>query len=313
MKKEQRKPIVELKDVRKVYIMGKNRNAKKANQAIRKFSHKTQKLYTKIQKLRNCCRDCCRAKIKKLEQELKAQEKILSQAQTLFSGEKYRQAYRVVTGKQLKLKQARGVVVHALNGVNLGIYPGEFVAIMGPSGSGKSTLLNMIGCLDRPSHGSVWIDGLNVTEMPRRSLPKIRLEKVGFVFQSFNLLPTMTALENVMMALRYKGGRDGRKKKQAVEILRKVGLGDRLDHRPTELSGGQSQRVAIARALVNKPAIILADEPTGELDSKTSKELVKIMKDLNRKLGQTFIIVTHDEAVTKEVDRVIKVKDGKVS
>lgn len=305
------KPIVELKDVRKIYIMGKNRPAKKAHKAIRKFSKKIYRLYVKIQKLENSQFDKSK-KVKKLKMQLRDCEELLLKSQGLFSEEKYLQAFRAIAKKGLRKHKDKGIVIHALNGINLKIQAGEFVAIVGPSGSGKSTLLNMIGCLDRPSHGSVWIEGLNVTEMPRRSLPKIRLEKVGFVFQSFNLIPTLTALENVMMALRYKGGRDGNKKRKTIAMLKKVGLGNRLNHKPTELSGGQVQRVAIARALVNNPAIILADEPTGELDSKTSKELVRMMKDLNRKLGQTFIVVTHDEAITKTVDRVIRVKDGKI-
>ena len=305
-------PIVELRDVRKIYIMGRNRGAKKANQAIGKLIKDSCSLYQKIQDLSKRQSDKIK-KLKKLQERLKQKEKVLERAQSLFSSEKYPQAFKVATGKNLKPRKVRGVVVHALNGVNLKINRGEFVAIMGPSGSGKSTLLNLIGCLDRPSHGSVLVDGLNVTEMPRRSLPKVRLNKIGFVFQSFNLIPTLTALENVTLALKYKGGHRGGKKRKAIQALKKVGLGNRLNHRPDELSGGQGQRVAIARALINQPAIVLADEPTGELDSKTSKDLVKMMRNLNRKLNQTFIIVTHDPMITKAVGRVIKVKDGKVN
>ncbi len=308
-----KEPIVELKEVRKVYIMGKNRPAKKAHQKIRKLARRIATLYAREQKILNKKNVCCREKrLVKIQSHRKRLEQVLNQAQKLFSNDEYYKAYKLVSGRNMRKYQDKGVVVHALNGVNLQINRGEFVAIMGPSGSGKSTLLNMIGCLDRPSRGAVWMDGVNVTEMPRRFLPKIRLEKIGFIFQSFNLIPTLTALENVVLALRYRGGLNGRKKKEAKEMLTKVGLGSRLDHRPDELSGGQKQRVAIARALINKPAIILADEPTGELDSKTSAELIKMMKDLNRKMGQTFIIVTHDPMITKSVDRVIKVKDGKI-
>ena len=202
--------------------------------------------------------------------------------------------------------------VAALRGVDLRIARQEFVSIVGRSGSGKSTLLHLLGCLDRPTTGSVWLDGVDITTLPRRRLPAIRRQKVGFVFQQFNLLPHLTALENVMLPLRYGGvgGREGRRRAQ--DLLDRVGLAGRLAHRPTELSGGEQQRVALARSLVNRPAIVLADEPTGEVDTHTAAEIVALLRDLNRAAGQTFIIVTHDPLVAAATDRTLALQDGQI-
>ena len=202
--------------------------------------------------------------------------------------------------------------VAALNGVSLRVEHGEFIAIMGRSGSGKSTLLNLIGCLDRPSSGKVVLNGREVSGAPGRDLPKIRREQVGFVFQNFNLIPTFKAVDNVMLPLRYARLPSGEARRRAVEMLEAVDMGGRLGHRPTELSGGEQQRVAIARALVNRPSVILADEPTGEVDSETSEAIIRLMKGLNETQGQTFLIVTHDEMVAGQVTRLIRMKDGRI-
>jgi len=203
--------------------------------------------------------------------------------------------------------------VPALRGVDLSVEAGEFVAVMGRSGSGKSTLLNLLGCLDRPTEGRVWLDGLEVTALSRRRLPRIRQQMVGFVFQQFNLLPGLTALENVMLPLRYSrvGRAEGRRRARA--LLERVGLAERGHHRPAELSGGEQQRVAVARALVNEPAIVLADEPTGELDTHTAGEIMALLHDLNQSQGQTFICVTHDPGVAERTQRTIYLSDGLVS
>ncbi|OGL31020.1 macrolide ABC transporter ATP-binding protein [Candidatus Saccharibacteria bacterium RIFCSPHIGHO2_02_FULL_47_12] len=216
-----------------------------------------------------------------------------------------------MTGRKIKPKSGKGSVVHALNGVSLEIKAGELVAIMGPSGSGKSTLLNMLGILDQPTSGQIHIDSSDVTATKGRNLPGLRSKKLGFVFQSFNLVPTLTALENVMLPLKYKGLHLRTRKKQARDALETVGLGDRLDHKPAELSGGQQQRVAIARSIVSNPAIILADELTGELDSKMTEEVMRLVLKLN-KAGQTFIIVTHNPDVAKLCRRIIYMKDGRI-
>ncbi len=204
------------------------------------------------------------------------------------------------------------VQVNALNGLNLQVESGEFIAIMGRSGSGKSTLLNMLGCLDRPSSGVVFIAGTDVTKLPRRALPRVRREKIGFVFQHFNLVPSLTALENVMLPLKYMGVRGGERARRAREALEHVGLLDRANHRPAELSGGEQQRVAVARAIVTRPAIVLGDELTGELDTKTSHAVIELLRQFNRELKQTFILVTHDPMVAAQTDRVIHLQDGQV-
>jgi putative ABC transport system ATP-binding protein len=206
--------------------------------------------------------------------------------------------------------------IHALRGVDLSVERQAFISIMGRSGSGKSTLLHLVGCLDRPTSGSVWLDGLEVTALPRRRLPAIRRQKVGFMFQEFNLLPYLTALENVLLPRRYsaKGaGLGPREARQRAEyLLERVGLADRLTHRPVELSGGEQQRVALARSLINRPAIILADELTGEVDTRTAAEIVELLRELNQSEGQTFILVTHDPLVAEATDRTLYLQDGQI-
>jgi len=203
------------------------------------------------------------------------------------------------------------VEVHALRGISLNVAKGEFISIMGPSGCGKSTLMHIVGCLDRPSSGHVLLDEVDVDELNDNDLAEIRNKKVGFVFQTFNLLPKLNAIENVELPLIYAGvDFDGRRKK-AAELLETVGLGDRMYHKPSELSGGQSQRVAIARSLANDPSIILADEPTGNLDSKSGDEIIHLFTDLNSR-GITMIIVTHDQEIANHSKRIVKLKDGLV-
>jgi len=196
-------------------------------------------------------------------------------------------------------------------GVTLEIYPNEYVAIMGPSGSGKSTLMNIVGCLDTPSSGLYEFNGINVSEMNDNELARIRNSSIGFVFQTFNLLPRSDALHNVELPLIYGGYHSSKRKQRAREVLEQVGLGDRTHHKPNELSGGQRQRVAIARALVTDPSIILADEPTGNLDTRTGEEIMLLFDQLHRE-GNTIILVTHEEEIARHAHRVIRVRDGKI-
>ncbi|MBN1259986.1 MAG: ABC transporter ATP-binding protein [Anaerolineae bacterium] len=218
-------------------------------------------------------------------------------------------AYVVEAHELVKTYRMGEVEVHALNGLNLRIAKGAFVSVMGPSGSGKSTLLNVLGCMDRPSSGTILVDGVELGRAPRKHLPRIRREKLGFVFQQYHLLGHMTALENVMLPLRYTNVGQKEARRRATELLARVGLGDRVHHRPLEMSGGQQQRVAVARALINHPAIILADEPTGNLDSKSGDEIMDLLQALNAN-GQTIIAVTHDPRVAERTGRTIILRDG---
>jgi len=202
------------------------------------------------------------------------------------------------------------VLVSALQQITLDIEQGEFVAIFGPSGSGKSTLLHVLGGLDRPDRGSIYIDGINLSTLNDAKLAEVRLKKIGFVFQFFNLLPRLTALRNVELPLTLADVPEKESVQKATEMLELVGLKDRISHRPTELSGGEQQRVAIARALINDPKIVLADEPTGNLDTTTGWEIVRLMKRLNEEKGQTFVVVTHDQSVAETAHRMIHLKDG---
>jgi len=202
------------------------------------------------------------------------------------------------------------VMVPALRGVSFKVARGEFVAVLGPSGSGKSTLMHILGALDRPDEGKVFIDGMDLSALSDDELAEVRLRKIGFVFQFFNLLSRFTAFRNVEIPLALADFSDKESNERAMEILRLVGLEDRLNHRPAELSGGEQQRVAIARALVNNPSMILADEPTGNLDTTTGWEIVQLMKYLNEEKGQTFVIVTHDPTMAEVADRMILLKDG---
>ena len=201
--------------------------------------------------------------------------------------------------------------VQALRGVSLDIGRNEYVAIMGPSGSGKSTLMNMIGCLDTPTGGEYWLNGQEVSQLSDDQLARVRNKEIGFVFQTFNLLPRATSLHNVELPLVYAGVSAKERRNRASAALRRVGLGDRMDHRPNELSGGQRQRVAIARALVNEPSILLADEPTGNLDSTTSEEIMQVFGELHRQ-GQTIIMVTHEADIAAHAERTVVLRDGRV-
>ena len=218
---------------------------------------------------------------------------------------------RILQVQNIKKSYHMGrVVVPALRGVSFDVEEGEFLAVLGPSGSGKSTLLHLIGCLDRPDEGEILFEGRNVLILNDDELAELRLKRIGFVFQFFNLLPRLTALENVKIPLALAGISDKEADERARKLLEMVGLGERLNHRPSELSGGEQQRVAIARALINNPKLVLADEPTGNLDTKSGWEIVNLMRKLNEDLGQTFIVVTHDPQIAEVADRIIYLKDG---
>lgn len=219
----------------------------------------------------------------------------------------------IIEIRNLSKVYSDGVEVRALDGIDLDIKRGEFLSIIGPSGSGKSTLLHMVGILDTPTTGKITIDGRVITEMSEKERSKARNEILGFVFQYHHLLPDFSALENVMMPLFISGKNKKDAKKIASGLLNDVGLGDRMDHRPNQLSGGQAQRVAVARALANNPSIVIGDEPTGNLDTKSSDMIYELLRKLNRDRGQTFILVTHDEKMARKTDRIIRLVDGKVS
>jgi len=290
--------ILQLKQLTKTYILGTRKNALKAQRAIQKLQAQTEELIRHHQSTR--------------ADEIRENQEILTAAQNLFTEERYEESYRVITGKSLKRRpKDRGTVVHALRGVDLVIKEGDLVAIVGPSGSGKSTLLNMLGLLDQPTAGEIYLKGVNVASIKTHDLPEIRAKQLGFVFQAFNLVPTLTAIENVMLPLKYADIPKRKRRTIAKEALEKVGLAKRINHSPNELSGGERQRVAIARSIVNNPSIIFGDELTGELDSKMTAEIMKLIVELN-KAGQTFIIVTHNPEVAKVCKRVVYMKDGEV-
>lgn len=218
----------------------------------------------------------------------------------------------VVDARDLvKVYKMGDVEVRALRGLSIQIMRGEVIAIMGPSGSGKSTLMNILGCLDKPTSGEYYLDNVSVAELNDDQLAEIRNSKVGFVFQTFNLLPRATALANVELPLRYAS--DGKNRRQRAQAaLEAVGLGDRLHHRPNELSGGEQQRVAIARALINNPTMVMADEPTGNLDTKSGDEIMELLLELNQEYGTTLIIVTHDKDIAERAQRIVRIRDGQV-
>lgn len=217
----------------------------------------------------------------------------------------------IQTRQLRKTYQLGDETVHALDGVDLDVEPGDYVAVMGPSGSGKSTLLNVLGCLDTPTSGGYRLGEDEVAALDDDALSALRGRHIGFVFQSFHLLPRLSALENVMLPARFAGGTDASTEARARELLRRLGLGDRLNHRPNQLSGGQRQRVAIARALINQPRVILADEPTGNLDSRTSEEIMQLFAELNAE-GQTILMVTHEDDIAARARRVVVMRDGQI-
>ena len=211
-----------------------------------------------------------------------------------------------------KIYKLGEVEVPAIRGINIEIKEREFVSIIGKSGSGKSTCLNLVGCLDVPTRGSIYLDGKNIAKLDEGELARIRGKKIGFIFQTFNLIPSLTTVENVMVPMIFQNYDAKQRQRRAEVLLRKVGLGHRLDHKPSELSGGERQRVAIARSLANDPEVILADEPTGNLDTKTGEQILALLSELHMKEGKTLIIVTHDNYIAKKAERIIELKDGVV-
>jgi putative ABC transport system ATP-binding protein len=236
----------------------------------------------------------------------------VSRAQEFRTGDTPLPDIVILTHKLAREYDMGSEVVRALRGVDLQIRRNEYVAVMGPSGSGKSTLMNLIGCLDTPTAGEYWLNGQKVSDLADDDLARIRNKEIGFVFQTFNLLPRATALHNVELPLIYAGMASRERRAQAAQALTRVGLGDRMEHKPNELSGGQRQRVAIARALVNDPSILLADEPTGNLDSTTSQEIMQVFGDLHRQ-GQTVVMVTHEADIAAHAARVVTLRDGLVA
>ena len=222
--------------------------------------------------------------------------------------------YAVDARDLTKVYQMGEIEVRALQGVSVQVKPREIVAIIGPSGSGKSTMMNILGALDRPTSGEYYLDGENVAHMTDEQLADVRNRKVGFIFQRFNLLPRSSALSNVQLPLRYLRGSNGKKSREelARKALESVGLGNRLHHRPSELSGGQQQRVAVARAIVNNPAIVMADEPTGNLDTRSGDEVMELLNNLNKERGTTIVIITHDMEIAEKAQRVVKIRDGMI-
>lgn len=216
----------------------------------------------------------------------------------------------IETVEVTKTYMSGGRPLEVLKGINLKVEPGEFMAIMGPSGSGKSTLLNMIGALDRPTSGKVFINGTDLSQLNDNQIADVRNTEIGFIFQFFNLIPRMAAQKNIELPMAIKGISRGQRKKRALNLLDLVGLGDRADHKPSQLSGGEQQRVAIARALANEPNILLADELTGNLDSKTGAEIMLLLRQLNQEEGKTFVLITHDPQVAQNTDRLVSFKDG---
>ncbi|MBN2306247.1 MAG: ABC transporter ATP-binding protein [Anaerolineae bacterium] len=221
--------------------------------------------------------------------------------------------YVVYTEDVKKDLQLGEVTIRAVRGVTLKVAPGEFLGIIGPSGSGKSTLLGMIGGLDTPTSGAVYIDGQDITHLSERALTRVRNEKIGFVFQFFNLIPTLTALENVALPIQFARKRKHGPNRRAKDLLNLLGLGDRTGHRPNQLSGGQQQRVALARALANEPPLLLCDEPTGNLDTASSEVVMQALRDVQSQLGTTIIVVTHDMEVASQCDRIVSLVDGKIA
>ncbi len=203
--------------------------------------------------------------------------------------------------------------VHALQGIDLEVFPGEFLAIQGPSGSGKSTTMNMIGCLDIPTKGEVYLDGQNISRLSESSLAQIRGKKIGFIFQKFNLIETLTALENVMLPMTFQGIPDNERHERAKKLLTRFGLKDRIHHKPNQLSGGEQQRVAIARSLATDPLVVLADEPTGNLDSRAGRDVMLFLRELNEHEGKTIVLVTHDDTLARTADRIAFLKDGTIT